>query len=167
MQCPKCEYQSPPMSQECMRCGLVFSKIANNESKPEQQVLASSPIQNLWKQVLEGYEDRSVHQKFIETCSAHQKLAFASQQYKSMLEVNPQDAIAKKQQQKIIQIATFQVLSQKSDRSAKTFNRKKLVGIFISTVFMTAGFLFEREFIFYTGFTLVLVLIASQFIFEE
>ena len=101
---------------DCPSCGVVLSKITDRAAAPEMQVIGNASLVNLWETVLADYEDQSRHDAFVQTALQYKKLNFASQQYRKMLEVNPNDELAKAMQEKIIQIASLQMLSQKSNR---------------------------------------------------
>lgn len=114
--CPKCSFSCQIEAAECPACGVIFSKLSDPEAAPDAQVLAKPEIVAQWKDVVQNYTDPDLHESFLQSCMASQKLNFASQQYRKMLEVNPSDEVAKKMQEKIIQIASFQMLSAKENR---------------------------------------------------
>lgn len=102
--------------QECPGCGIILSKISDRESSPEMQVMGNTVLVEMWKKITQDYQNANLHEQFIQTSLQYNKLSFASQQYRKMMEVNPLDETSKKMQNKIIQLASFQMLSQKSDR---------------------------------------------------
>lgn len=114
--CPKCGYANVADAVECSACGVIFSKLSDPDSAPDAQVLANPAIVAQWKDVVQNYADEDLHEAFIQSCLAAQKLNFASQQYRKMLEINPSDQTAKAMQDKIVQIASFQMLSAKQNR---------------------------------------------------
>ena len=114
--CPKCSYNLTKDMNECPSCGIILSKISDKESSPDRQVMGNSVLLELWKKIVQDYQNEALHEQFIQSSLQYNKLSFASQQYRKMMEVNPLDETSKKMQDKIIQLASFQMLSQRSER---------------------------------------------------
>lgn len=94
--CPECGYENPKGSVSCKRCLLIFEKFAKKNMKVNSQVMGSRKLEDQWKELLSDYENKPNHEKFVTDALTSKNLQFASQQYRKMLDLNPNDEIAKK-----------------------------------------------------------------------
>lgn len=131
--CPSCGAKRSPGLSECPACGVIFAKLNQKMSSASSAGSsisnAGEALNNQWKQVMEAYEDLSRHEAFIQACMIQSKLAFASQQYRKLLELNPQDTMAQKMRDKIINLATVSFIP--PSRSFEDKGRKSSALIFI------------------------------------
>jgi hypothetical protein len=117
----------------------------------------------MWKDILENYEDQQLHDAFIQTALQYKKLNFASQQYRKMMEINPLDDTAKEMQNKIIQIASFQMMSQKSDRKFQKPPKWNSAGIAGGSLLFFIGMMTGNLSFLLGGFVLVAVMFGLRF----
>jgi len=92
--CPVCGGVYFQGSSRCDSCGLVFEKFENFKRGP--LVAGSRALESLWLGVLEDYENFQAHLNFSRECLYGNKIAFAAQKYRWILEANPSDSIALK-----------------------------------------------------------------------
>lgn len=104
--CPKCNYQNAKGSLQCLSCLLVFEIHNKKTSGLVQQVKAPASLALLWDAVITDYGNKDVHERFIQASLAQKNLAYASQQYRQMVEISPLDDIALKMRDRIIHLAT-------------------------------------------------------------
>lgn len=93
--CPKCGGKNAINATECVHCQVIFAKMQNLAGQ-DQGVRALPSLVRKWQEVLGDFENDSLHTQFIEDCRKAQALAYAIYRYRQMLEVQPQDEIAKK-----------------------------------------------------------------------
>ncbi|MCB0349811.1 MAG: hypothetical protein KDD38_01430 [Bdellovibrionales bacterium] len=99
--CPKCSSSYSPGQAECKKCGVVFFKFKENEvdaekARREHMFSASKEVRYLWEDVLADYENIEAHQNFVSAAWADKCLEYAALKYGSILEVMPQDEMARK-----------------------------------------------------------------------
>lgn len=114
--CFRCGVKSAPDLKECPKCGVVFEKVKTMKSS--QKVIAST-IQVAWEQLANDYSDGKKHEAFVQLCLSQENLAFASQQYRSVLAAQPHDEIAKKMQERIVQMAAVTYLASRGEIDEK------------------------------------------------
>lgn len=73
--CPKCGH-SQSDSEDCHRCGLVFSRFDPMTMPPDPEEAAE-----IWRHVARHPEDLSMHDHFIEACHQADRLDYARRQY--------------------------------------------------------------------------------------
>jgi hypothetical protein len=144
--CPECGYENPQGSTTCKRCLLVFEKYERKNTKVHNVVNASANLENLWRDLLTDYENTEKHEKFITQALADKNLAFASQQYRKMLELNNLDEISKKMIDKIIQVATLTYMPPPREHKQVETNHRGLK-VFLFLIFIALFGLIGRFFI--------------------
>lgn len=91
--CPKCG--APRRDDDaCSKCGLIFANWTE-----ETQSASPEAAAQLWDQVLEEWEDETLHQEFLRLCLEGESLSFAAQCYRGR-----DDEIAKAQLTKLTSI---------------------------------------------------------------
>lgn len=131
--CPKCQSPNPKGALDCSVCGIVFAKYLTKQSETQQiqdyqkdvmetsspvnttQTEIAAPIKKintgsiqinqLWEKVMADYDNLDVHDEFINKAMKSNNLAFASQQYRNILNTNPHEEIAQKMQKRITGLA--------------------------------------------------------------
>ncbi|MBW1806740.1 MAG: hypothetical protein JRJ87_01010 [Deltaproteobacteria bacterium] len=74
--CPKCGHsQADPHA--CHLCGLVFSKVDQASLPPDPAEAA-----DLWQQITSNPDDEDLHESFMKTCIAANRLDYAARQYR-------------------------------------------------------------------------------------
>ncbi|HEX4924472.1 MAG TPA: hypothetical protein VFV50_10315 [Bdellovibrionales bacterium] len=99
--CPRCGGIYEKGAAECGTCGLIFAKM----KKPGDTPGISTPaaLETAWGEVMMSFSDEAAHLAFIEKCLAANNALFASQKYRKLIEANPNDELAIKMRDKIIQ----------------------------------------------------------------
>jgi hypothetical protein len=70
-----------------------------------------------------SWDDQTRHDKFVKYCSAAGLLAAAARQYRAYLEQHPDDLTASKMQQRIVNMATMLLSTQKPAKKPVTSSR--------------------------------------------
>ncbi len=108
--CPKCTRPYAKGLSECPSCGVIFAKYS--EPLPLEvsaQAYKAAPssvggpqrLKNIWDKITANYEDTLLHDEFLKEGHREGALAYASQQYRRMLSIDPDDELARKMIQKI------------------------------------------------------------------
>jgi hypothetical protein len=88
--CPKCgNSQTDPYA--CHLCGLVFSKVAPDSLPPDPPEAAE-----LWQQITSNPTDEDLHESFMKTCIAANRLDYAARQYRIFSRQPGQQQIAER-----------------------------------------------------------------------
>lgn len=66
-------------------------------------------LAELWRHVMENYEDEARHDKFVQACFRAQCLPFASQKYARILAAAPTEELARKMRKCIVGLASFRM----------------------------------------------------------
>jgi hypothetical protein len=119
--CVHCGESVARDSRECPKCGVIFDRLKKPKEAPAPVIkVQSSPVKNqtfelnnAWSSVKANYDSESAHEFFIQSCLGQENLAFAGQQYRSVLDLNPTDAMAIKMQNRIVNLATLSYLAGK------------------------------------------------------
>lgn len=90
--CPKCEAMNPQMSKECLKCGVIFSRV---EELPMDASLGAIPsLVKAWQDLMSDYSNMTKHVAFVDRCEDLQALPFALKKYETLKEVQPTDSMA-------------------------------------------------------------------------
>lgn len=118
--CPKCGHMVDDLEKECGSCGVVGSKfLALKDDTPYLKV--SDTLKQLWKRVLNHYDDERVHHEFLSQCLKEKKLRYASLQYKQLKETLGADEMVTEMMTKIKNLSEMDMDSQRSQpASGKT-----------------------------------------------
>lgn len=121
----------------CPSCQVVFEKHNKKIQGLQDVVVASTDVSTIWQQVLADYENRNLHDQFIQKCFAEKNLPYASQQYRKMLELNGQDAIANKMQAQIVTMLMATInLNKKNIRPRSTVTRNFFIVLISALLFI-------------------------------
>lgn len=155
--CPQCQHPNQKGVLECQKCGLIFAKMKKKEeaaaaSSPSMtvvsgghsgpaasstppntkgkniQIVGNEGLRIAWEKVISDYDNIPTHETFINRCYSEKNLPFASQQYRFVLEANPQDAIALKMREKLINLTTLTYVPPKREEE-ESGGRWGLTGI--------------------------------------
>lgn len=115
MVCPKCAAPRPPGRPDCARCGLVFERF-----NPEDFALPE-PLESLWKDLGSRWSDPASHERFLDACSAAERLTEAVRRYRLKAEQDPNDAIAQRYRDDLIErlMAAAALPSRSEDRGER------------------------------------------------
>lgn len=104
--CPKCGTEVESLDKECSSCRVVPSKyMALKEESPYLKV--SPSLKQLWKRVLNHYDDEPVHHEFLSQCLKENQLRYASLQYKQLREAVGSDEIINEMMAKIQNLSSM------------------------------------------------------------
>lgn len=124
-ECPKCTKLMPGELKECPSCGVFVEKyqqITQSESPTLFQ------MNQLWKQVLENFNDDQLHQNFLNLCHKNLALSFAFQKYDELRKAMNYDAKCEKYLNQIEVRLEQQFLAQQSAQNSQKENPKRKLG---------------------------------------
>lgn len=127
--CPKCDGLNPGGAKECQHCGVLI-EVYKSRQREERFFLQSPPNKGLieaWERVIAQYEEESVHQKFVQLVFDMDQLAYAIGKYASILEVYPEDELAKRMTHQLEALAVHNCLGQAEGLNAQKPEREALV----------------------------------------
>ena len=103
--CVKCGALNPAANEDCLQCGVIFSKF---KVKKEDPIAAKAPqkLKEIWQMVTHHYEDEDLHEEFLRQCRKANQLEFASSRYKKILDAQPNEEVAQRYQDKIFALAS-------------------------------------------------------------
>lgn len=90
--CPKCSSLKPHKSDECPTCGVLGSKYLELQ-KLESPALFE--LNQIWKRVMQGFDQDSLHQEFLNECHRKMALNFAFQKYSDLQKTLGYDSLCK------------------------------------------------------------------------
>ena len=131
-------------------------------SVSQERDSAEQAAKELWRTVTDDFENKTLHQKFIDFCTTTQQLPFAGEQYRAYREKNGESPLIDECMKKILVSAQLQYLPHRG--SEKSGTRSPLSRLFSSTLLLLTGFLLiflwisfpsVRVFIFVGGVILV------------
>ena len=120
--CPKCTETYSAGQQECLKCGLVFTKFAERSLRPQSDfdgINASVEVKAAWDDVIANFENFSKHQNFIHLAQLEDCLDYAAKRYALILETCPADELARRAQKEIMAVASVR-FEMRASRSART-----------------------------------------------
>lgn len=110
-ECPRCNAKNAVTMNECVRCGIVFDRFdATNDLRVEEELAlgGSRELSALWDKVIEDYEDRVRHDRFLNACRDARALSYAAKKYSQILVSAPQDDIARLMRNKVVAFVAAQ-----------------------------------------------------------
>ena len=104
--CIKCGALNMDAAKECSKCGVIFEKFREQVDDP---LLMKAPqkLREFWFMLKQHYEDEDLHEEFLRQCRKAGQLEFASSRYRKVLDVQPNEEIAKKFKNKIIALTNI------------------------------------------------------------
>lgn len=142
--CSKCGYQNLKGSSECSSCGMVFEKARKQALGIKQDVSGTPELKTLWERVISDYDNQAVHEAFINMALNQKNLPFASQQYRLILEANPNESMALRMRDKIINIATLTYVPPRRELPQKKKLSIPMIVIGIGLLMIITGFLIPQ-----------------------
>lgn len=113
--CVRCGNKVDAKYSECPKCGIIFDR-AKKEKKLDPIARGSTPeLSASWDAVKANYGDEARHESFIQLCLSRENLAYASTQYRAVLDANPSEDIANRMQNRIIELATFSYITAQTE----------------------------------------------------
>ena len=98
VECPKCSALNPLEAIDCRGCGVVFERMREGTAEFQAELLALAKDPALirqWSALLEDYVEIGAHHAFVADCERVGALTFAAQKYGGILQVVPNEEIAK------------------------------------------------------------------------
>ena len=80
MHCPKCRHERRPEHAACVRCGLTVARWACYRT----QLPSHEALDPLWTDLLNAWQDPSLHARFIDTAVACRGLTVAATRYRAV-----------------------------------------------------------------------------------
>jgi len=105
--CVRCGAKIEATFTECPKCGVILDKAKKQKVIDPVAKGATPELAAAWDQVKTNYGEENRHEAFIQLCLSRENLAYASSQYRSVLDANPSDDIANRMQNRIIELATL------------------------------------------------------------
>jgi transposase-like protein len=120
-ECPRCNAKNSVSQSECVRCGIVFSRYGsgaigtNADLRIEEEMAlgGTRELAALWDRLIEDYEDRIRHDRFINACRDGKALSYAAKKYSQILVSTPQDEIARIMRNRIVALVSAQAETSK------------------------------------------------------
>lgn len=119
--CPKCGRVRGAGASACDRCGLIFSRW--NAASSTATVPIDAQGEALWRDVLDDWSNTARHDAFVKHCSAQGSLASAGRRYREALDARPDDAVARRMQERVVGMATV-VLTARAPAPAPVTRRR-------------------------------------------
>lgn len=107
-ECPRCQSTNDMKSTECVRCGVVFEHLSDVNIEEEISLGGSKELFAAWNLVIEDYEDRIRHERFLELCRRERALSYGAKKYSQILVSAPHDLIARQMRNKIVALVSSQ-----------------------------------------------------------
>ena len=111
--CPRCGVSVETRFNECPKCGVLFDRAKKTKTIDPVAKGATPELSAAWEAVKENYGDEPRHESFIQLCMTKENLAYASSQYRAVLDANPSEELANRMQNRIIELATFSYITSK------------------------------------------------------
>lgn len=114
-ECPRCGAMNAAANADCVRCGIVFlQRFEDGETPTEEMELGGTrELAALWGKVLEDYEDRIRHDRFVNACRDSDALSYAAKKYAQVLVSAPQDDVARLMRNRIVALVSAKAESSK------------------------------------------------------
>lgn len=144
--CPYCQALNDKGSTECATCERVFEKAKKISVELRKEFLAPEPLRLLWEDVMKDFGNEVRHEAFIQEALSTKALPYASQQYRQILDGNPNEQTAIKMQQRIINLTTLTYvppLRQKSNVAKKSISMPLLL-VGFGVLLTATGFAFAQ-----------------------
>lgn len=148
VECPKCSTLNPREAIDCRSCGVVFDRMREGSAEFQAELLALAKDPALikqWSALLEDYVETGAHHAFVADCERAGALAFAAQKYSGILQVVPNEEIAKSMLNQITGLMShrFQVGPRAAPWLRRAPQLNSLVILLSSTV-LTMGLFIPR-----------------------
>ncbi len=143
--CPNCSEPRHLDIKECPYCGVIYDKVIPKDMVNGPQANVDIELLQNWQELVTDYENKDKHEKFLQRAMAKKRLPFASQQYRKLLEVNPEDIMAKEMQEKIINLATVVILQQKRVVEKSRGGGISGIVMMLGVAILCMGFVFKQN----------------------
>jgi hypothetical protein len=119
--CPRCNAKNAVTQSECVRCGIVFERYgagvvgtkADLQLEEELALGGTRELSALWDRLIEDYEDRVRHDRFVNACRDAKALSYAAKKYSQILVSAPQDEVARIMRNRIVALVSAQAETSK------------------------------------------------------
>jgi hypothetical protein len=141
--CPKCRVTNPKGATDCRSCGIVFAKYKPEDERArtldDLQLAGRPEFIELWKRVIEEYENLEAHENFLEACRASGSLVFAAHMYGRVLEIVPHEQTAQRMRRRIVGLAAINFVKGPTGRWRFRVPGFVDLAIVMSSAVLTAG----------------------------
>ncbi len=130
--CPVCHTEVLSTMDQCYNCKADLKALRENPQEEESEVpiIHGTPeLQAKWQHVVNNWNDRDLHQEFIDECHEASELSFAAHKYGRILSMNPLDAFARPSKKKIQALVEQNMLSEKTEEKSPTRVKVKDYGL--------------------------------------
>tara|TARA_B100001248_G_scaffold255904_1_gene236227 strand:- start:1732 stop:2268 length:537 start_codon:yes stop_codon:yes gene_type:complete len=163
--CPSCNKPKHLDIEECPYCGVIYKKVALQAEDFGPQAQMDLDLLEKWQSLLEDYENLNAHEDFLQMALMKKNLPFASQQYRKILEVNPNDELAKKMQDKIINLVSVSFMSTKRDvGTPKKPSYMTYLFVFLAISFSVLAMIVKKPSLYFVAAFCLLVIFAVRFL---
>ena len=103
--CPKCEKLNPSQTSECQHCGVIMNVYEGRQNQSERFPISqnvSASLKSKWNWVMDHYDDKDVHQRFLKAACLEGQLQYALNKYQNILEAHGRDEAALAMQKQIL-----------------------------------------------------------------
>lgn len=137
--CPKCIAARPEGALTCTHCGLVYDNFRPREHRP------SGPLGAAWLSLLERWDDRAAHDRFLALAAARQELPSAGRLYWIRLAAAPGNAEAQRGREEVLRLAAASsvLIPAVASESPHRFKRALALLILVATSSVAAWVLFR------------------------
>lgn len=138
--CVRCGEKVEAKYTECPKCGIIFER-AKKPQKIDPIARGATPeLAAGWDAVKANYGDEPRHEAFIQLCMTRENLAYASTQYRNVLDANPSEDIANRMQNRIIELATLSyITTQTGAKTPKPYSGIAKIMTVISGIIIATG----------------------------
>jgi ribosomal protein L40E len=120
-ECPRCNAKNAVSLKECVRCGIIFDRYDSGEIgtkadlriEEEMALGGARELSALWDRLIEDYEDRVRHDRFVNACRDAKALSYAAKKYSQILVSAPQDEVARLMRNRIVALVSAQAETSK------------------------------------------------------
>jgi hypothetical protein len=136
VRCPKCGRRQP-QAEACRHCGLVF---ALWDPAKATGTTGDDVAQRLFALAEAAWSETARHTAFIEHCSRTGQLPHAARCYRDRLARDPDDAVAREQQAKVVKVTELTFLTRPRELAdAPVPYRRALIGLVVVVFLILLG----------------------------
>jgi hypothetical protein len=93
--CPKCGHAHAVKDEECAHCGVIFSQYRESAEDLKAGFQVPRRLRDSWKNLINHFDEASLHESFIELCRREQALDYAAYRYGRVHKACPEDEVSK------------------------------------------------------------------------
>lgn len=149
--CARCGFNNPIQLKECQSCGVIFKKVESRQKDEDEGVSGYSELRVQWSGILADFENKKLHDSFLQSCQKANHLPYASEKYAKLEQAIGPEPMVQEMRDKIIKIASQPLVvptsqSRQQSRRFKALSRPKWArwsnfGILVSALIISVGFM--------------------------